>query len=128
MRGRMPHFTGVSRDLLSRQPGYFCGPLWCFVFELEVPPGDNTVGVYFFKHFLIDFLSGHKAVFAVGKIANEVFVPEPFGEQNMSEGHRQGTVRTGFERQPLIGLGRSRRQPRFNYGDVCAVNRFTPGT
>jgi hypothetical protein len=44
------------------------------------------------------------------------------------KGHRQCTIRTRFERQPFIRFCRSRRQPRFNNGYVCTVDRITPNT
>ena len=40
---------GHPFDLVYRQVGYFGGPLRCFVFQLKIPPGDNAVGVFFFK-------------------------------------------------------------------------------
>ena len=84
-------------DLLCRQAAFFCSPLRCFVFQLQIPPFDNAVGVLFIEHFLIDILSSHKAILAVGKIADEVFVPQALSEQNVSDRYRQCTVRAGFE-------------------------------
>ena len=79
-----------------------------------------------FECVLINRLPANKKVFTFFKISDKRFVPEPFGEKDMRDGHGQSTVLTRFDGEPLISLTCRGRQSGFYDGNRCLVDNVSP--
>jgi hypothetical protein len=106
---------GHAHDLLAVQAGYLFGPGSILVLQLDVPPLDEAVRVFFCEGFLLNSCTFLKAVLAVLEVANELLVPEAGNEDLMGDGGSKGAIGSGHYGKPLVGLCRGRVEFRVHY-------------
>ncbi len=98
---------GNLYDLLGINVGQLGSPGRGGIFQGQVPPLDQPVGLLLLKGGLVNRSASLEQVLAVLEIAAELLVPEPLGQDNMGQSRCQCAVFGGLDRQPLVGLGSS---------------------
>ena len=98
-------FNRNAADLFSRYAGNRRCPFRRAVFQLNIPPFDQTIGIIFFKRCFIYGLSGNESVLAIDKITHKFTTPQAFDENHMRHRYCQCAVFSGNNRQPFVSFG-----------------------
>ncbi len=82
------------------------------VLEFQVPPLHEAVGFLLDEGRLVDRLAGDEQVLAVLEVADELAVPQAFGQQHVRNRAGQRAVGARADGQPFVRLGGDVGQPR----------------
>ena len=117
---------GDAADLLGGDTALFCGPLGRAVFEFEVPPTDEAVGVDLREDCFVDGIAGDEVVLTVVEVADEIPAPQSFDQNHMGDGDGERSIFSRQDRQPLICLGCGSGKAGVDDGDLRLVAHFSP--